>query len=215
MSKILGIFAYELEAKAENKPDFKIMTFENGDYSDEVLTYADIVTNGRKIARLLQDRGINKGDTFVLVMRNHPEFVYSLYAATALGAIMVPVDPRIKGERLEYLLRDSKSKGIILSSELIDSTEGFLQNLPDIKMIGVVHKEGFECASFGKYLNLNEILVGPEVHPPDQMNRDLDTPVEIIYTSGYHWGSQGDCGQGNPLSIFLYNGPTCVAVQPG
>jgi crotonobetaine/carnitine-CoA ligase len=44
----IGNFAYQLEAKAEDKPDFKIMTFENGDYPDEVLTYGDIVINGRK-----------------------------------------------------------------------------------------------------------------------------------------------------------------------
>ena len=34
-------FADQLETKAAEKPDFKIMTFENGDYSDEVLTYGD------------------------------------------------------------------------------------------------------------------------------------------------------------------------------
>ena len=118
---ILENFASQLEAKAEKMPDFRVMTFENGEYPGEVLTYKDIVLRGRKVFRLLKEKGMGKGDVFCLVMRNQPEFIYSLYGAAALGAIMVPVDPRIKSDRLEFILNNSKSKGIIFSAEFIES----------------------------------------------------------------------------------------------
>src|SRR5271157_928517 len=95
--KIPGHLAYELEAKAEEMPELGVVTFENGLYPDEVVTYADIVIKGRQLAQALKNMGIRRGDVFALLMRNHPEFVYSLYAATLIGAVMLPVDPRTKG----------------------------------------------------------------------------------------------------------------------
>lgn len=97
--KIPGHIAYELDSKAEDQPDFGVVNFENGSYPDEVLTYSDIVIRGRKIAHLLVRNGIGKGDAFALIMRNHPEYIYALYAATLTGAIMIPVDPRVMGDR--------------------------------------------------------------------------------------------------------------------
>lgn len=201
-SKTPGNFAYELEAKAEEKPDFKIITFENGDYSDKALTYADIVLSGRKITKLFQDRDIGKGDVFCLVMRNHPELIYSLYAASALGAIMVPVDPRIKDERLQYILKNSGSKGIIFSSEFMDNIKGPLQKCPDVQVIGVAYKEGFELPAVEAYPNLTEILAGPEVYPHDRLSNDPDAPIEIIYTSGTTGDPKGVVVRGTRFLSF-------------
>jgi crotonobetaine/carnitine-CoA ligase len=197
-----GNFSYQLEAQAEDKPDFKIMTFENGDYPDEVLTYGNIVLNGRKVTALLQDSGIGKGDVFCLVMRNHPEVIYSLYAAAAVGAIMVPVDPRIKAERLHYILKHSSSKGIIFSSEFMESVQGPLQTLPDVRVIGVAYKEGFATPVAEEYTNLNEILAGPEVPPPHTIKDDSDAPVEIIYTSGTTGDPKGIMVRGSRFLAF-------------
>jgi acyl-CoA synthetase (AMP-forming)/AMP-acid ligase II len=137
-------------------------------------------------------------------MRNHPEFIYSLYAAAALGAIMVPVDPRTKAERLHYILKNSSSKGIIFSSEFIDSVKGPLQNFPDVRVIGVAYKEGFEGPVAKEYPNLNEILAGPEV-PPHNMNNDPDAPVEIIYTSGTTGNPKGVVVRGSRFLPFKQN----------
>ena len=195
-------FAYQLEAKAEDRPDFKIITFENDDYPDEVLTYGDITINGRKVTALLHDSGIGRGDVFCLVMRNHPEFIYSLYAAAALGAIMVPVDLRTKAERLHYILINSGSKGIIFSGEFIENVKGPLHDLPDVQVIGVVYKEGFETPVAKEFPNLNEILAGPEVPPPPIVNGDLDAPVEIIYTSGTTGDPKGIMVRGSRFLAF-------------
>jgi len=202
---IPGNFAYHLEAKAAEKPDFTIMTFENGEYPDEVLTYGNIVINGRKVITLLQDKGIGTGDVFCLVMRNHPEFVYFLYAAAALGAVMVPVDPRIKSERLHYILKNSGSKGIIFSGEFMEGVKGPLQDLPDIRVIGVAYKEGFETPVVEEYPNLNEILAGPEAPPPHKMHDDPDPPVEIIYTSGTTGNPKGVVVRGSRFLSFKQN----------
>lgn len=204
-NKTTGNFAYQLEVKAEDKPDCKIMTFENGEYPDEVLTYGDIVTNGRKVTTLLQDSGICAGDVFCLVMRNHPEFIYSLYAASALGAVMVPVDPRIKAERLHYILKNSGSKGIIFSAEFMDSVKGPLHSFPDVRVIGVAYKEGFETPVAEEYPSLNATLAGAETPPPHTINDNSDAPVEIIYTSGTTGDPKGVMVRGSRFLSFRHH----------
>ena len=70
-SKAPGIMAFDMDAKAEEFPDFKVLTFDNSPYPDETLTYGDLVTKGRKLAREMAERGIGEGDTFSIVMRTH------------------------------------------------------------------------------------------------------------------------------------------------
>ena len=40
------------------------------------------------------------------MMRNHPEFVETMIAASITGCVFVPIDPRTRGEKLAYMLRD-------------------------------------------------------------------------------------------------------------
>lgn len=205
--KVPGHIAYELDARAEANPDFGVVTFENGDYPAEVVTYADIVVCGRKVADQLIKSGVRKGDTFALVMRNHPEYLYSLYAATVIGAVMIPIDPRTKGDRLRFMLKDSKSKGVICTAEFMDNVTEALAGLPDVKLMGVsckpgMEKNGMSISVSSRFPMLNDILAGPEVPPPDLRSIDAAAPIEIIYTSGTTGDPKGVVVKGNRLGQF-------------
>lgn len=205
--KVPGHIAYELDSRAETMPaDFNVVTFENGDFPEEPLTYQDIVRRGRILAHELKKNGIGMGDTYALLMRNHPEFIYSMYAASILGAVMVPIDPRTKGERLKYVLSDSGSKGIIFASEFMDAAKPVLAELPDVKTIGVVYKDGMNVAAGNDFPSLNDILTGPEVGLPDNPNEDPDKPFEIIYTSGTTGDPKGVVVKGSRMSQFAQLG---------
>ena len=182
---VAGLFSDEVRKKCEKMPDFPIITFENGDnLADEIVTYKDLFLNGCKVAKALKDANIGRGDRFSLVMRNHPEFLYTLVAASLTGSVVVPIDPRSKGSKLTYQIKDSNSKGIIFSNEFnLDVVES-LTELHGVSVVGVVYKEGFEEPSLSGYPSLNEIIKGPEIGPPDDMNRELNSPFEVIYTSG-------------------------------
>jgi crotonobetaine/carnitine-CoA ligase len=112
-SKIPGVLAFDMMAKAEEQPDLPVVTFENHPHPDEVLTYSDLVRKGNKLVRDMERMRIGRGDTFSIVMRNHPETVLAMYAASALGAVVVPIDPRSKGEKLRYQIADSRSKAVL------------------------------------------------------------------------------------------------------
>lgn len=192
-----GLFSYELESKCNQSPDQEIVVFENNQHPDEPLTYEQIFLNGCKIAAYLQKQGIGKGDSFCLVMRNHPEFLYALLAASLVGAIVVPIDPRSKGGKLAYQLQDSGAKGIFYANEFSTQVKEAMAQLGEsnrVTPLGVLYKQGFSDPEDKTLPNMNEILSGPECPPPENRNQDLASPFEIIYTSGT---------TGNPKGVII------------
>ena len=183
-SKMPGIFAFDMDAKAEEMPDFPVVTFDSSPYQTEVLTYADLVLKGRKLARHMTKLGMGRGDTFAVLMRNHPENPIAFYAASALGAIMVPIDPRSKGEKLRYQIKNSGSKGVLYSAEFLESMSKAISGLPDIKTIGVVYKEGFGVDVQSAYPDIGEVLCGPEAPAFSPGSHTLDDRLMILYSSG-------------------------------
>ncbi|MGC8660679.1 MAG: AMP-binding protein, partial [Desulfomonilaceae bacterium] len=114
-----AIASHLVEIKADEAPDQEIFVFERGELGEDVLTYKDLYQNSNKIARLLLDNGVGKGDVFAVFMRNYPEFAYCILAGGFTGAIMVPVDPRSRGDRLRFILTNSNAKAVIASSECL------------------------------------------------------------------------------------------------
>lgn len=197
----IDLLSYQVEAAAEKNPDFKILTFENGQYPEEVITYKDIFINGCKIAQVLKDNGIGKGDKFALLMGNQPEFVYAFWAASATGAVLVPIDPRSKGDKLMYQLENSNAKGVFVAANLMDEIKT-VNHKKEITVLGVNYKDMFGVAVNDNYPNLNEILAGEEASPPDDRNMDANAPIELIYTSGTTGNPKGVAVRENRLSIY-------------
>jgi long-chain acyl-CoA synthetase len=65
------------------------------------------------LAAELRRLGIGKGDRVAIAMANLPEWPVAFFAATALGAIAVPLNTWWTGAELEYGLADSGSKLLI------------------------------------------------------------------------------------------------------
>ena len=80
---------------------------------DEARSYAQLWERGCRLAAALIARGLERGDRFALMMRNHPEFVETLIAASITGCVFVPIDPRTKGDKLAYMLRNAGCRGVV------------------------------------------------------------------------------------------------------
>jgi crotonobetaine/carnitine-CoA ligase len=213
-SKSPGMIAFDMDAKAEEKPDFPVVTFDNSPFPDEVLSYAGLVLGGRKLARALKQAGISKGDTFSLVMRNHPEMVLAIYAASALGAVMVPIDPRSVGEKLRYQIVNSNSKGVIYAAEFMDKMEEVLAGLPHVKTVGVVYKDDFGVQAVSHVPSLNEILAGPEAPALDPAGLSMSDYMMIIYTSGTTGDPKGVKLRGNRFAGYAGLGQVIWGYTP-
>ena len=77
---------------------------------DTVLTYAELQEGARRVAALLKDKGVEPGDRVGLVLPNVPAFPVLFYGAVQAGAVVVPMNPLLKGREVEYYLEDSGAK---------------------------------------------------------------------------------------------------------
>ncbi len=66
-----------------------------------------------RTARALQNLDIVKGERLALLMGNTSEFLEIFFACAKTGAILVPVNYRLAGPEIEYILRDSAPRGIV------------------------------------------------------------------------------------------------------
>ena len=82
-------------------------------YRDERVTHAELVDRVERLAAGLAAEGIGAGDAVALLLPNDPTFVASYHAISALGAVVVPVNPAFKQDELEFYFRQCGIKAVI------------------------------------------------------------------------------------------------------
>ncbi len=182
------ILADLVASRAEAKPDFDVVTFDGeGRRPHEVRTYADLWANGNRIAAALIAKGLNKGERFGLMMRNHPEFVEAMVAASITGGVFVPIDSRTRGEKLAYTLRHSGCRGLVCADYCLAEVAVVLGRVPELKWILVLESgEDSGVLATGDVAGA-ESLAAAFAAPQKWIDVRVDSPTdafEIIYTSG-------------------------------
>ncbi|GAB6094224.1 ATP-dependent acyl-CoA ligase [Desulfatiferula olefinivorans] len=184
-------------------PDEKKFIFVNADGSDETVTMGDLFTQTNRLSRAMLRAGIGRGDRVVVLMRNHPEFLYAMFAAMSIGAVTVPVDPRSKGEKLVFQINNTRSKGILVADEFLDSLTAVEPDIQSAKILGVLYKNHHGIPIRSDVPSLNHILATECPDPPDGIRPfDPKQPVQIIHTSGTTGDPKGVVLSGDRLRAY-------------
>jgi long-chain acyl-CoA synthetase len=158
-------FAEELAAAAADSPDRPAVKLD-----DLVLSYSLLDAAAQRAAGMLRAKGIGAGDTFGLQMPNVPYFPVVYYGALRLGAVVVPMNPLLKGREVEYYLTDSGAKAMVAWHDFA----GPAQEGSDAA--------GAECV-LAKPGEFEQLLA--DADPVEEVvDRADDDPAVIIYTSG-------------------------------
>jgi crotonobetaine/carnitine-CoA ligase len=184
----LLILADLIAAHAQAEPDLDVLTFEGGEVrDDEIRTYASLFENAHRIAAGLITRGMEPGDRFALLMRNHPEFIETMIAASITGCVFVPIDPRTRGEKLAFTLRNSECRGVIGADYTLANLNAIRDQLPELGWVLVLESGEEEGSMATREVPCAEPL-GAFLETPaatvDVRTEDPKHPFEIIYTSG-------------------------------
>lgn len=169
---------------AAKAPERAILTIDVGlGFADEVRTYRQLWDNGRRLAQALKDRGLQPGQHFALVMANHPEFVEAMIAACLTGSVFVPVDPRVKGEKLEFMLSHAECHGVIAADYALANLGEVRKKLPGLSwIIGLATQEGGgQLPTWA--VPYAEAMAGD----PDSSTltpASTDAPMQLLFTSG-------------------------------
>ena len=210
------VLADLVRIRAEAKPDLDVLSFEHlsldgGATPDEVRRYADLDANGSRIAAALAGRGLGAGDRFAVMMGNHPEFVEAAVAASLLGAVFVPIDPRSRGAKLAFVLRNAGCAGLVCADTCLPAVEAVRAELPELRWILALEtgEGGPTPGDVAGVESLAEVLAGPV--PSLDPRAEPTSPLQIMYTSGTTGdpkGIIGDnarfCGAGILGRLFAY-----------
>jgi long-chain acyl-CoA synthetase len=77
---------------------------------DHVLSYADLERSASQLASLIRAHGIRPGDRVAVMLPNVPAFPIIFYGALAAGAVVVPMNPLLKGREVAHCLAFAKER---------------------------------------------------------------------------------------------------------
>jgi long-chain acyl-CoA synthetase len=87
-------------------------------YFDREFSVSEVNELSDVLAAALAARGTGPGDRIALHMQNMPQFVIAAVAAWKLGAMIVPLNPMLRGRELLHQLRDSGASVLIALDSL-------------------------------------------------------------------------------------------------
>ncbi|MGV9711749.1 class I adenylate-forming enzyme family protein [Gordonia sp. NPDC003424] len=140
-------------------------------------TYRQLDQEVDRVAGLLAERGLRKGDRFALLAANSDRFVIAFYAAHRLGAIFVPINPASTAPEIDYLVRDSGASVLVFDPALEPSVGAAVSaGLPT----------GLQLLALGAVDGYDDLIALAADRPAIPIE---DTTVEsddaqILYTSG-------------------------------
>ena len=106
-------FAGTMLRRAELNPERTALVFEEQDIS-----FAEFADRVRRQAALLRDAGVCVGDRVGYLGVNHPALLETLFAAQVLGAIFVPLNFRLTGEELTFIINDAGVHSLVVDDTL-------------------------------------------------------------------------------------------------
>ena len=139
-------------------------------------TYGEFAQRVRALAGLLRGAGVCVGDRVGFLGFNQPSFIETMFATVSLGAIFVPLNFRLTGEELAFIIDDAGVHSLIVDPDLVPVVKSVSERLP-CRHFYSVHGalDGFACLESS--LSVAEPLSEIATSSPH------DTLL-IMYTSG-------------------------------
>ena len=151
-------------------------------YEGERWTFARHYRDAATLARQLVERfGVRPGDRVAIAMRNLPEWSLAFWAASAAGAVVVPLNAWWTGPELAYGVRDSGATVVICDPARLDRLAPERDTLLDVHWLVARPEDPHpapevtvlaELLEGGDDVALPSVAIGPE------------DDATIFYTSG-------------------------------
>jgi len=160
-----------LRASAARVPDKPALIFRDRPWS-----YRELLEQGERVALGLHRLGVQPGDRLILGLRNRPEYVLGLYAASRIGAIAVPMNASYKAEEARDHLDHSGARVAALEAESWERIRPIRHELGALEQVVVVG-EAADALPWETLLASGEPLPSPPRDPAEEI-------FAILYSSG-------------------------------
>jgi crotonobetaine/carnitine-CoA ligase len=187
-------------------PDREALVFEGaGVRPDAVRSYRELWLGGQALARGLRQRGIGPGAVVAILMANHVEYVELMVAAALLQAVLVPIDPRTRGEKLAFMINNSGAQGVIAADYALSNVEDLpMEALGSGWLMALATDEGPGRALWSARVEDFAALRMPHGDELPVPQGNGEQAMQIIHTSGT---------TGDPKGIVLTHRRFCETAQ--
>lgn len=98
-------------------------------FNNEKITYGALNSKANRLARLLIECGIKKGDTVGIMIDKSSEYMVALLGALKAGAVYMPISADMPEERVKYVLSDANAKAIITTKKFDRDVAGDIHKI--------------------------------------------------------------------------------------
>jgi acyl-CoA synthetase (AMP-forming)/AMP-acid ligase II len=121
--------------------------------------------------------GMRKGERIAILEHNCHRHIEVFFAAAKSGMVVVPLNFRLTGKELSFLLNDSEASTLIVGKEFLETVNSIRSDIKSLKHVVSIGEQSPETENY-------EGLISGYPHNEPEVNVDEDDPVTIIYTSG-------------------------------
>lgn len=172
-----------LDAAVRRNPNVPYLQF-----YEETITYEAFGNQVNRLANRLMSLGFRKGDFIHVLVQNSPGTLIAYFAIQKIGAVAGPINGWWKAPEVEYLLNDSKGKGLIIEDQYMPILKEIRSRCPHLETVievGPSPQPG--------HIPFQQLLESGDPSPVQCPCSDTDIAY-IFYTSGT---------TGNPKGVLL------------
>lgn len=156
---------------------------------DRVFTYEELNGRVNRLSYGLKKLGVKKGERVAYLAPNTVEMLEGFYGVFQLGAIMVPLNIRLKPDDYVFILNHSETKVLFVDQELYNLIIPVKGQLKTVEQI-IIHYKDEETEG----IDYDEWLANYSEQPFNRETLDENDVCSLLYTSGT---------TGNPKGVML------------
>jgi len=119
-----GTFA----AQAPDKP--AVIMSDTG----EMMTYAQLEEQSIRLARVLHDQGLRRGDSFAFISPNNPVYFVAYWAALRSGLYVTPINYNLSADEAAYIINDCGARAFLVHSSMPDIAQKLIDLTPNVEL---------------------------------------------------------------------------------
>src|SRR5215210_6153580 len=152
------------------------------------LSYRELAERVQDLSIGLLDLGLATGDRVAILSENRPEWAIADYACLTARCTDVPIYPTLPARQVEYILRDSGSAAVFVSSQAqLEKVLAIRSRLPELRLIVAFDAvaPGPDVLTFAALLERGAAAL--DRHPAwrrHALDAAPDELATLIYTSG-------------------------------